>query len=737
MMAGAACLCLTSCGNSNAKEGATSVAEPVEYGYQAEFYDLDAMEGAIQHATLVGDTCFFTASGDAGGEGAGQKLYRLEDGKPVEVKLQDWKETQSVAALGAVSGDKLKLAVLDYEEPIKYELRTVTADGATVDSVDITSCFSEEPEQGISGMAADGEGNIYVINGMGLKVIDGKGEQLFAVTDIRPIDIECSLDGQAVLALQDRMGPQLRRIDLQSKSLGEAYTNLGNLQWTVGLAGGSKDAPLYYSGETLYTYSPETGGTELLSFMDYDLNSNDIKGVLRKENGDFIVLTTRINYDFETPKPEKSQAVAIRQVDASSLPQKTEIVFATSMLDSELKEKIIAFNRASYTYRIKVKDYFGEGYDFDEARSQLSMDIIAGKGPDFVDIKSIGNEDLFISKNLLEDLTPWMEQDEEIGKEKYLDNILNVYKRNGKLYGLISSFNIRGMVAKKSVAGEKEFFTLDDLMKLAENKGDESSLFGPDMTKFSLMIQVCLPPVLNQFVDWETGECSFDSEEFIRIMEFVNTYGVDEIPQNHDYNQTAVNLQSGKQLLSAVWLANVYDYVMYREVFQEDISFIGYPVNSGCGFRIMPTRTFAMISTADDKKKEGAWQFIRTFLLKDYQDNIGVIYGFPVMESALEGDYQEAMTPEYTVDENGNQVEAPKFSSIFSSMAIDIYSLTQEDVDGLNSLIRKVDKLYQFDEQIGNIVMEEAESYFAGAKTAQEAADIIQSRIHLYVNENR
>lgn len=39
-------------------------------------------------------------------------------------------------------------------------------------------------------------------------------------------------------------------------------------------------------------------------------------------------------------------------------------------------------------------------------------------------------------------------------------------------------------------------------------------------------------------------------------------------------------------------------------------------------------------------------------------------------------------------------------------------------------------------EDINKIIQEEAQAYFAGDKTAQEAAELIQNRVKLYVSEN-
>lgn len=95
------------------------------------------------------------------------------------------------------------------------------------------------------------------------------------------------------------------------------------------------------------------------------------------------------------------------------------------------------------------------------------------------------------------------------------------------------------------------------------------------------------------------------------------------------------------------------------------------------------------------------------------------------------------MTKEYYTDENGNQVEQQKTSWTYDDFSMDIYAATQEDVDAIKELINATDNALQLDQNIQNIITEEAGGYFQGQKTAQEVADIIQSRIQIYVNENR
>lgn len=92
----------------------------------------------------------------------------------------------------------------------------------------------------------------------------------------------------------------------------------------------------------------------------------------------------------------------------------------------------------------------------------------------------------------------------------------------------------------------------------------------------------------------------------------------------------------------------------------------------------------------------------------------------------LEKQLQESMT---------NVAEIP--FSIGTDFTVELKPATQEFVDILESLILSADTLANYDSSVMSILVEEASTYFSGSKSAQDAADIAQNRIEMYINENR
>ena len=58
-------------------------------------------------------------------------------------------------------------------------------------------------------------------------------------------------------------------------------------------------------------------------------------------------------------------------------------------------------------------------------------------------------------------------------------------------------------------------------------------------------------------------------------------------------------------------------------------------------------------------------------------------------------------------------------------------------MDAICEFIYTVNRTAYYNEDIRNIIVEEAEAFFSGQKSAQDVADVIQSRAQVFVNENR
>ena len=101
--------------------------------------------------------------------------------------------------------------------------------------------------------------------------------------------------------------------------------------------------------------------------------------------------------------------------------------------------------------------------------------------------------------------------------------------------------------------------------------------------------------------------------------------------------------------------------------------------------------------------------------------------------------YQKNAEGNYILDENGEKIPVARASlwDAKEKKTRDIYALEPEQVDQIRSLIESTTKVADYNQEILSIVSEQAAPYFAGQKSAEEVAKLVQSKANIYVNEQR
>ncbi|MCR5500032.1 MAG: hypothetical protein K6F31_06540, partial [Acetatifactor sp.] len=149
-------------------------------------------------------------------------------------------------------------------------------------------------------------------------------------------------------------------------------------------------------------------------------------------------------------------------------------------------------------------------------------------------------------------------------------------------------------------------------------------------------------------------------------------------------------------------------------------------------------RSYAI--SAKSANIDGAWQYLRFFLTRDYQKNEDNKYGYhdglPIFKDMIRESLKPLTEGPYWEDENG---EKQYYDDIYyiNEQEIIIKPFTQAEVDKLFNFICSVKTARYSDEDVTKIVSEEVEAFFNGSKSAQDTATMIQNRVQLYVNENK
>jgi len=337
--------------------------------------------------------------------------------------------------------------------------------------------------------------------------------------------------------------------------------------------------------------------------------------------------------------------------------------------------------------------------------------------------------DSYISKGVLKNLDGYFKKDEELQKNKYLTNILEAFQSNGKMYTVMPSFSIYTVAAKTKDVGNVSGWTMEDLEKLRKKKNaDYATLFGP--TSQDAIMSMAMMLSGEDFIDWEKQDCSYNSDGFISLLNFISKFPKkDPTDANTDYS---AYWREGKSLLNWAYLGSYNDYNNLKKgTFGDDITLIGFPTASKKGSVILPDFSLAMSATT--KNDDGCWQFLRTFLTQEYQD--AITGSFPVSETTLEKLGQAAMKNPTTTDENGKVTEE-KQTWYIGGQEVEISPMTQEEVQTMTDFIKSLSVPYSYNQDIQNIITEETAPFLQGQKQAADVANIIQSKVRIYVNEN-
>ena len=76
-------------------------------------------------------------------------------------------------------------------------------------------------------------------------------------------------------------------------------------------------------------------------------------------------------------------------------------------------------------------------------------------------------------------------------------------------------------------------------------------------------------------------------------------------------------------------------------------------------------------------------------------------------------------------------------SYVMDDLEIEVYAATKADAEEYRKIIEGATTLATYEQKIMTIVEEESEAFFADQRSAEDAAQIIQSRAKIYVNERK
>lgn len=655
----------------------------------------------------------------------------------------------------------------DYTDPDNpiYEyttgIRQYSPEGEVLTSITTKDLMPDAEYAYVNNLAIEGN-TLYINCSQTIVVADAtSGEVLFKIQDdvnyfsnVMPIG-----DGEVVVFYYDsQTGNQvLKKIDPVTKSLGEEVkvNTEGNVYFDQVMQGDG-DYLLYYYSYTTGIMGLKKDGTveEIVNFINSDIDSDSVSKIMKLENGEFLM----IGYDYET---YESKAYRLTEVPEDEIKEAIILTYASMYTNYQVKRKIIQFNKSNGEYRIQIRDYsqYSTNENWNAGYDRLNADIIGGDIPDMMSLEGLDYQN-YINKGILADMYALMESSTVADKSDYIESVLKADEHNGKLYRFVPQFAINCLVGKKSIVGDREGWTIDELNALIASIPGSSAF--RLRTRGDVLSDIMMF-TLDQYIDWETGTCTFD-ESFIKLLEFAAEYPTeidwDSLYEDPDFWSTyETDFKENKTLFDQSYVSGFRSVRDYEYQFAEDVAFVGFPTATGVGGSVFYPYSQHGISAAG-KNQQVCFDFLASLVetKPNFENAGGMFYGtFSLSKSYMDAWREYELTPVKQRPgyvENGNDdypvydiARASARSAIMpmpepndpDGGEVDYYAdyhLTAEEVAMIDRLIENTTSFRYVNEPVQNIILEEAEEYFAGRRSVDDTVRNIQSRVSILVSES-
>lgn len=556
----------------------------------------------------------------------------------------------------------------------------------------------------VSSFAIDAQGRVYIDADDQLLVRDASGElrwlhferelasveELYLAGDGHVYVFGRGYDGQGrfyYVNPEGKRGPELRLIGT-SDGAGDF----------CGAVGGFVSA--YIDGAMLYGWEPASGITaEMLDLVSVGVEPKSLSSVFETESG-YVCLGS------EEPGTggTASYMTVVSRAHESEAPQRTELVYACCGADELTLRLIAEFNRSESEYLIRIRDYseYNSPEDPEAGYRRLESDILAGRAGDILDCSGVSTA-AAEARGLLTELGALLYADDEL-KSALVKPVLSALEMDGGLYTIPSGFGVVTALGPARFFGEGAELSYSAALTALGGVSAGCELFdfgttGPEV--LSLLLEA--DP--DRFIDWESGACSFEAEDFIALLEFAGSFpAVSEASEEErleENNQPYARIASGRQLLMCGVFTSPNMVQGSTELFS-GASVTGLPGYEG-GFTSVKLEgpVYAISSGCEDAP--AAWRLLRSLIRAQALSS-----GLPVLMERLDADISSQMA------EGMSEQDATLLY-----MAIDDISACARTLpSGLMELIDAA-----------------AAPYFAGEASVQECAAEINKQVSAFFSE--
>lgn len=613
-----------------------------------------------------------------------------------------------------------------------YKVGKYGPDGSLLADWVITEWLSQSTDEiYMNGLLMDKDENIYVWGHHTMLLLDHQGQYQGILANESISCAACGADGSVYFASSDLI-TQLKRVNFENVECKEVIS--GGFPLGQGMCLGENSELWVYDIDGLYRYDDKKQmPMQIVNWLDADVVSSNLTDIAVMPDGQIQMLLSGKFLNSQPP-----QLVSLTKREGEDTDRET-ITVSVMYLSETMRACAVQFNQEHPEYHVRLKEYRSiNGYRNEEdAIKAMDLDIVSGKAPDIIAIPYT-EMNKYMSKGLLEDLTPYLDASTTLSKENLIDAVAETYTFNGKLVALPTQLKLRVFVGRQSQLGDIQQWSVEDMIAFFEQNKSAATM---NSISGSTMLDICLAFNLSYFVDAQNKTCHFDTEEFSRILEFSGQFtgsknGATMPSVYQDDDRRLLVLQTCSMPCFAACAPQYFN--------NEPVSYVGYPTMDGQSGIMLSTAqdAYAILSTSEHK--EAAWSFLEAAILAEGKTNNMRGYStdisyteFPIMRDQLEEQFAASMkgTQSTQSAQNNQPKRSYTVTLSFGDDVIYCYAPLKEEVDLMWELIDQARPAPQYDETVMNIIQEEAAGYFAGDKDISMVTATIQNRVQLYLNE--
>ena len=548
-----------------------------------------------------------------------------------------------------------------------------------------------------------------------LKEYDLQGN-LMGNLDVKGKMVEGLGDGCYVL-LSDGPKKSIWRIDLEKRELRDGILALPEDVRDVFLQGSDEEDLYFYTGEGCWRYSfAEKVFEHLFTWTDLGIYGSNV--ITAWMDADGVIRAEEIGWGAGGTKYYR---IRRQETQEESPVKKLVVAVLTTGSDGNLQKFAVNFNKSQSEYHVSIRHYAsdGAGFDPDDARARLNADLLGSDPPDLLCFGNLSGMDDYVANGYLMDLSPFLEASSVISKEDFYPEILALGTYGDGLYTIPYQFSMDTLLVPESQWKKAPGWTVGEMVSYLREHEEYQPL------RWFLYLRLFLfQKTLDYFWDGETMESHFDSQEFRDYLSYLKECK-DREESGRENEQKPVFYH-----LDYHFLRSYPDAV--KEC-GENLTIMGYPSPDGKPRTILSGNSeLAILSTS--REPEGAFKFMESYLNADYPLADDVYSGFylysnqKVMNAMIEKEVSlYGKDHEDILDEEGNVIGA-----IYAEHAIN-----REYADVFYEILGEAQRTPAGNEPVSMIVNEETMPYFEGQKTLDQTVDAIQSRVKLYLAEQK